>query len=139
MISYVYGQLLSVEEGAFGSVFSIDPGLGKLGTIGIQIIVPTSTTGWAKQCASVGLYTHLRMVSDVPTLYGFETSLLRDIFVTALGVSGVVPASAFQLIDMGADEILDRARVGKQDSFICVNGISFAASKSLCKKLQPFV
>ena len=98
MIASIHGTLTAlaadhvvVETGGIGwMIFAPRPVIAALGDIG----------------ATVRLFTCMLVREDSLTLYGFETVEQRQLFETLLGVTGVGPQAALNLLSSGTTDEL---------------------------------
>ncbi len=83
--------------------------------IGYQIFVPLSTfyhLPEVKETASLHIYTHVR--EDALQLYGFLTLLEKELFLLLLGISGIGPRLALNILS--GMEIMDLAAALQEGS-----------------------
>jgi Holliday junction DNA helicase RuvA len=70
-----------------------------VGGVGYEVRTPLSTyEALPREGAQVRLLIHLRVREDELTLYGFATSIERDMFRMLLGVSQIGPATALRVL-----------------------------------------
>lgn len=95
------------------------------------VVIDTGSLAYAVYTPSVGavgepltLYTHLVIRDDAHELYGFEKSEEKILFTTLIGVSGVGPKSALQMLTMyPLAELVRAIRAGDAKSISLVPGI----------------
>lgn len=70
-----------------------------VGGVGYRVAIPLSTfEALPKQGAEATLLTHLHVREDELALYGFATERERSLFETLVGVSGIGPRLALQVL-----------------------------------------
>ncbi len=84
-----------------GTVVAIDQGVAVLevGGLSLRVLIPASTAAHLPPAGGqTKLFTHLLVRADARTLYGFATAGELEVFVLLLGVSGLGPAKALELL-----------------------------------------
>ncbi len=90
--------------------FGVDSIIVKVGGIGIQVYVPSSSLSKLGAAGdNVSLYTHLHLREDNISLYGFTSSEELALFKNLISVSGVGPKVALSLLSSLAIEQLAMA------------------------------
>ena len=90
--------------------FGVDSIIVKVGGIGIQVYVPSSSLSKLGAAGdNVSLYTHLHLREDNVSLYGFTSSEELALFKNLISVSGVGPKVALSLLSSLAIEQLAMA------------------------------
>ncbi|MDY5845686.1 MAG: Holliday junction branch migration protein RuvA [Bariatricus sp.] len=83
MISYIRGELVSVEE---------DKVIVDVGGVGYGIFMPAKSLGQLPPCGmEVKIHTYLNVKEDAMQLYGFLTRDALEVFKLVIGVSGIGP------------------------------------------------
>ncbi len=97
MIAYLEGQVLSVDESSL---------VLKTGGVGYELHCSKTTLDDVAhgQGLSLLVYTHVR--EDVIQLFGFASSLEKQIFLSLIKVNGVGPKSAVQILSGARPEVL---------------------------------
>lgn len=144
MIGYLSGSLRSAAEQKW-LVW-----IGQTETVGVgySVTVPARDVYQKVQLSNpVGLwiYTHVR--EDILDLFGFLTSLEKELFLTLLGISGVGPKVALALLGGLAPEELIEAIIVKDQQALCgISGVGkktaerivLELSESIGKKIKTF-
>jgi holliday junction DNA helicase RuvA len=82
----------------------------QMGGLGIKVYVPSSVLDQAPLPGEeITLVTHLHVRETELSLYGFETPQDRELFLLLLGVSGIGPRSALNVLSTLAPESLREA------------------------------
>ncbi len=106
--------------------------------VGWDILAPLSTTGrLGKAGDEVLLYTHLQVREDALQLYGFATEEERLLFRTLIGLSGIGPSTALQILSSAAPQDFILA-IEKQDTqFLTrIKGIGAKTAKRIILELK---
>lgn len=92
----------------------------RLGSISVQVYVPTSTLA---QCGDTGsrvfLHTFLYIKEDSVALYGFSSFEALELFKRLITVSGIGPKTALGLLSVFNPELLVSAIVGGNVNLLC--------------------
>lgn len=97
MIAYLEGHVLSMDDSAV---------VLKVGGVGYELHCSKNTLedlSW-DSAASLFVYTHVR--EDALQLFGFKTTLEKQIFLSLIKVNGVGPKSAAQILSGARPEVL---------------------------------
>jgi holliday junction DNA helicase RuvA len=106
MIASVRGTLLQV---------ALDHVVVEVGGVGLQIYAPRLVLGALGEIGvEVRLFTNLQVREDSLTLYGFASVEQRQLFETLLGVTGIGPKVALNLLSSGQPDEL-RAAIASGD------------------------
>ena len=101
--------MIAAREGIL-EYFGVDSIIVKVGGIGIQVYVPSSSLSKLGAAGdNVSLYTHLHLREDNISLYGFTSSEELALFKNLISVSGVGPKVALSLLSSLAIEQLAMA------------------------------
>lgn len=96
MIGYLRGVLLEKKPGGI---------LVDVGGVGYEVQVPLSTYyKLPKPGSEVALLVHTHVREDALALYGFRTAAERELFESLLGVSGIGPRVALNVLSNFAPE-----------------------------------
>ena len=129
MISSIQGILEAVGD---------DHVVVSVGGVGFHVNVPSSvveTLGPEGQ--PVTLYTSFLIRDEVPTLFGFPRAEERRLFDLLLGVSGVGPRLALELLaTLDADEAAVAIVSGNTDALASVSGIGKRTAGRIVVDLQ---
>jgi Holliday junction DNA helicase RuvA len=77
---------------------SIDHVIIDVGGVGYRLFIPLSTFYALPETGEASLYTHTHVREDALLLYGFLTLEEKDLFVTLIGISGVGPKLAVNIL-----------------------------------------
>jgi Holliday junction DNA helicase RuvA len=96
-----------------------------VGGIGYLVHVSASTLGKLPPAGrKTRLLTHLQVRDDQLVLFGFATPSERDLFLLLLGVTGIGPKVALQILSVLSPEALRRAILdGDPDAITVVPGV----------------
>ena len=106
--------------------------------IGYRVIVPhREVLEIARASGKVELFTYMAVREDVITLYGFLHQSEREMFAVLLGVSGIGPQIAMNILTQIAPEDLVLAIVSEDEkSLTRVPGIGTKSAKRLILELR---
>lgn len=79
------------------------------GGVGYELTVTTEEWGSAKLGAEARYYIYEQIREDAHNLYGFSTLATRELFAQLLGVSGVGPKLAMQILSAAGESRLRQA------------------------------
>lgn len=77
---------------------SIDHVIIDVGGVGYRLFIPLSTFYALPDTGEVSLFTHTHVREDALLLYGFLTGEERDMFVILIGISGIGPKLAVNIL-----------------------------------------
>ena len=77
---------------------SIDHVIIDVGGVGYRLSIPLSTFYSLPETGEVNLFTHTHVREDALLLYGFLTLEEKELFVTLIGISGVGPKLAVNIL-----------------------------------------
>jgi len=69
-----------------------------VGGVGYRLFIPLSTFSALPETGKVRLFTHTHVREDALLLYGFLTLDEKDLFVTLIGISGIGPKLAVNIL-----------------------------------------
>ena len=129
MIASIRGTLLSIGP---------DHLVVETGGVGFLIFAPRPVlAGLGLPGSAVQLHTNLQVREDSLTLYGFATAEQRQLFETLLGVSGVGPKVALNLLSAGSpDEMRAAIAAGDVARLSRVPGIGKKTAERLVLELR---
>lgn len=104
MIALIHGTL---------AYRSIDNIIVDVGGVGYQLHIPLSTFYSLPETGEVSLFTHTHVREDALLLYGFLSMEEKELFVTLIGISGVGPKLAVNILSNIPALDLKRAIVGE--------------------------
>ena len=136
MIAYLRGKFLSRSDTAV----VIDAN-----GVGYEVFVPTSTPERAPVPGEeVELHIHTHMRDDGISLYGFERTEEKGMFSLLIGVSGIGPKLAINILSgIPAGELADALASGDEGRIAAIPGVSGKRAGRLVvdlrEKVQAFV
>jgi holliday junction DNA helicase RuvA len=108
-----------------------------IGGVGLQVYTTTDLCNSLRAGESVFLHTYLVVREDALTLYGFETPELCDMFVLLLGVAGVGPRLALNIVSQLNPDAIRRAVLSEQpEIFARVPGVGRKTAQKVMLHLQ---
>tara|TARA_Y100001960_G_scaffold301788_1_gene352133 strand:- start:80 stop:676 length:597 start_codon:yes stop_codon:yes gene_type:complete len=130
MIVFIKGKLVEISE----NFLVIDAnGIGYICYITLQSYEKYS--GSANNEISISTYYHVTDSSQ--TLFGFVDQLEKDVFMLLIGVSGIGPKTAIQMLSsIKASELRDRVASGEVDMLTAVPGIGTKTAKRIIIELK---
>lgn len=109
--------------------------------IGYQVFVPLSTfyhLPEVKEGVALHIYTHVR--EDALQLYGFYSLLEKELFLLLLGISGVGPKLALNILSgMELNELIEAIRNGSIDRLRAIPGVGPKTAGRLVLELKEKV
>lgn len=128
MISFLRGEV--IEKNADSLVLLI-------GGVGLKVFVPTLVCDQANIGETVSLQTYLAVKEDSLTLFGFDLTETRDLFLLLLSVNGVGPRIALNILSSISVDALRRAVVNEQpEVFARVSGVGKKTAQKILIQLQ---
>lgn len=128
MIASIEGQVQSVSEDSLVVV---------IGGIGLRVMVTRALLSQARLSEDIFLHTHLVVREDSLTLYGFETQEEVVFFNLLLGVNGVGPRIAMNVISALTVDAIRRAVLAEQaEVFARVTGVGKKNAQKILLHLQ---
>lgn len=96
-----------------------------VGGVGYEVRVPLSTfTELPEAGVQIEILTHTHVREDAIVLYGFLTSLEREVFRLLIGVSGIGPRLALNLLSgLSAPEVVRTVIEGSAAPIVAVPGV----------------
>jgi Holliday junction DNA helicase RuvA len=109
-----------------------------VGGVGYEVSVPLSTfTELPEEGDTVALYTHTHVREDAIVLYGFLTTLERDVFRMLIGVSGVGPKAALNLLSgLSAPDLVRSIVDGRAAAIVAIPGVGKKTAERLIVDLR---
>lgn len=109
--------------------------------IGYQVFVPLSTfydLPEVKERVALQIYTHVR--EDALQLYGFSSLLEKELFLLLLGISGVGPKLALNILSgMELNELIQAIRNGSVERLRAIPGVGPKTAGRLVLELKEKV
>ncbi|MEI8338042.1 MAG: Holliday junction branch migration protein RuvA [bacterium] len=128
MIAYIKGTVLSLEEKYIVVLVS---------GIGYKISTPFEVITRAKIDSEIELWIHHHLRDDASDLYGFEKKDERDFFNLLLGISGIGPKSALNILNVATISDLKKAVSSSDTShLIKVSGLSKKIAEKIVLELK---
>ncbi len=128
MIAHVQGEVVSSSS---------DSLVIQMAGFGVRVFVPAEIASRTQSGEKVFLHTHLVIREEGWSLYGFEREIDRDYFVLMLGVNGIGPRLALQIISTLSVEVIRRAVLSEQaDIFARVPGVGKKTAQKILIHLQ---
>jgi Holliday junction DNA helicase RuvA len=106
--------------------------------IGYEVIVPLSTFyALPKEDERVNLHIHTHVREDAIILFGFYTSLEKDIFLMLISVSGIGPKLAVNILSgIGPDELLQAMAHGDAPRLQAIPGVGKKTAERIALELK---
>jgi holliday junction DNA helicase RuvA len=128
MISFLRGEV--IEKNSDSLVLLI-------GGVGLKVYVPGQVSDQANMGETFSLNTYLAVKEDSLTLYGFDLTETRDLFLLLLSVNGVGPRIALNILSTISTDALRRAVVDEQpEVFARVSGVGKKTAQKILIQLQ---
>jgi Holliday junction DNA helicase RuvA len=128
MIASLQGEVQAVGE---------DSLVVAVGGVGLRVYVPADLYNQAQPGESIFLHTHLVVREDALTLFGFEQEEDRGFFLLLLGVNGVGPRMALNILSTLSVDAIRRAVLSEQgDLFGRVSGVGKKTGQKIVLHLQ---
>ena len=109
----------------------------EVGGVGLLVRVPVALAQSAVPGETVFLHTYLVVREDALALYGFESAAERELFEVFLGVNGVGPRLALNILSTLSPEAVRRAVFNEQaEVFQRVSGIGRKTAQKMLLHLQ---
>jgi Holliday junction DNA helicase RuvA len=119
LIAHLKGELATVEA---------DHVVIDVGGIGYKVYAPLSViAGMPKPESKVKLFTYMHVKEDAITLYGFSTSVEKNMFELLLTVTGVGPKVALNILSVLSVEHVVEAI--SRDDFVTLNRVPGVGNK----------
>jgi len=128
MIANISGRILEVSLNSI----TID-----IGGVGLEVNVPAPFSENCQVGDSTFLYTNLIVREDSLTLYGFHSKEEKQIFLLLLGVNGVGPRSALNILSiLTPDELRQAILLDRAELIDQVPGIGRKTAQKIILQLQ---
>ena len=109
----------------------------ELGGIGYQIVVSVEDWGSTKVSSSAKFYIHEHIREDAHVLYGFSQPKAKQLYTQLLGVSGVGPKLAMQVLSGASLDRLQQAiGAGDPDLLKGVSGVGKKTAERIVVELK---
>ena len=128
MIYQVSGNLIAKHKD-----FVVIEGSG----IGFKITSTTNTINTIKLEQKILLHTYLHVREDALDLYGFHSTLEREVFLLLIGISGIGPKLAITILSgILPDELKDKIISGDIASLTSIPGVGAKTAKRIIVELK---
>ena len=105
--------------------------------IGFKITSTTNTINTIKLEQKILLHTYLHVREDALDLYGFHSTLEREVFLLLIGISGIGPKLAITILSgILPDELRDKIISGDITSLTSIPGVGAKTAKRIIVELK---
>ena len=105
--------------------------------IGFKITSTTNTINTIKLKQKILLHTYLHVREDALNLYGFHSTLEREVFLLLIGISGIGPKLAITILSgILPDELKDKIISGDIGSLTSIPGVGAKTAKRIIVELK---
>ena len=105
--------------------------------IGFKITSTTNTINTIKPEQKILLHTYLHVREDALDLYGFHSTLEREVFLLLIGISGIGPKLAITILSgILPDELKDKIISGDIASLTSIPGVGTKTAKRIIVELK---
>lgn len=106
--------------------------------VGYEVIIPLSTFyALPEKDDRVSLHIHTYVREDALTLFGFQTSLEKDLFLMLISVSGIGPKLAINILSgIGPDELLEAMAQGDSLRMQSIPGVGKKMAERIALELR---
>ena len=105
--------------------------------IGFKITSTTNTINTIKLEQKILLHTYLHVREDALDLYGFHSTLEREVFLLLIGISGIGPKLAITILSgILPDELKDKIISGDIGSLTSIPGVGAKTAKRIIVELK---
>ena len=105
--------------------------------IGFKITSTTNTINTIKREQKILLHTYLHVREDALDLYGFHSTLEREVFLLLIGISGIGPKLAITILSgILPDELKDKIISGDIASLTSIPGVGTKTAKRIIVELK---
>ncbi|MFP3911023.1 MAG: Holliday junction branch migration protein RuvA [Desulfobacteraceae bacterium] len=129
MIAYLTGSLLKKDPQSV---------IVDVGGVGYQVFIPISTfyaLPEENEGVRLKIYTHVR--DDALVLFGFQTTLEKDLFGMLISVSGIGPKLAVNILSgMGPQELLHAIAQGDAGRLRAIPGVGKKTADRIALELK---
>lgn len=131
MISLLRGNI--VEQGERYIIIDV-------GGVGYKAYVTDDTLHALPKNGEVTLWTHLAVRENALDIYGFIKKNERDVFELLIGISGIGPKSAINILSLvDADTLTNSIRSGSTSHLVKVSGIGRKTAEKIVLELKDKV
>ena len=105
--------------------------------IGFKITSTTNTINTIKLEQKILLHTYLHVREDALNLYGFHSTLEREVFLLLIGISGIGPKLAITILSgILPDDLKDKIISGDIGSLTSIPGVGAKTAKRIIVELK---
>jgi Holliday junction DNA helicase RuvA len=105
--------------------------------IGFKITSTTNTINTIKLEQKILLHTYLHVREDALNLYGFHSTLEREVFLLLIGISGIGPKLAITILSgILPNELKDKIISGDIGSLTSIPGVGAKTAKRIIVELK---
>ena len=133
MISYLRGSVASIIKSSGNRVILIL----EVNSCGYEMQIPARLAQELTAGEQAQIFTHLQVREEQPSLYGFGSSVQRDLFRLLIGVSGIGAALAIALLDTFDISDLVQAIVSNNTQLLLQTpGVGGKTAERICLELK---
>jgi Holliday junction DNA helicase RuvA len=105
--------------------------------VGYEVTMPLSQVHELREAETTQVFTHFHFSSQADTmrLFGFTSQLARDLFALLIRASGIGPAVAIALLDLGVPALATAIRSGDERTLTKVTGVGPKLAKKIILEL----
>ena len=108
-----------------------------VGGVGYKVFVTDDALHTLKNGAKTSLLTYLAVREDALDLYGFPDRKERDFFELLIGVSGIGPKSALNILSLvSVDALITAIRTGSVTHLVKVSGLGKKTAEKIVLELK---
>ena len=108
-----------------------------VGGIGYKVYATDDTVHHFKKGDRISIMTHLIVREDALDLYGFTSKKDKDFFELLIGISGIGPKSALNILSLvSADTLASSIRTGSVAHLVKVSGIGKKTAEKIVLELK---
>ncbi|MBU6232053.1 MAG: Holliday junction branch migration protein RuvA [Patescibacteria group bacterium] len=122
-----------------GTISHVDPKYAILDVngVGYKVFLTDDTLHGLKTGSPAAFWTHLAVREDALDIYGFSAKKDKDLFELLIGISGIGPKSALNVMGMVSSEQLASAiRTGSTAHLVKVSGIGKKTAEKIVLELK---
>ena len=109
----------------------------KVGGFGIKVATTSNTVNSIKLNEEIQLYTYLHVREDALDLYGFHSTLEREIFLLLIGISGIGPKLGVTILSgILPDELKEKVITGDIGALTSIPGVGAKTAKRIIIELK---
>ena len=109
----------------------------KVGGFGIKVASTANTINALKLNKEIQLYTYLHVREDALDLYGFYSTIERDIFLLLIGISGIGPKLGVTILSgILPDELKEKVITGDIGALTSIPGVGAKTAKRIIIELK---